>query len=390
MWQALAAGGRFWNCSFTGPYPGATYDRRTAFHQTDTYQFVKANESILTQHKSFANVGVYYSRATRLSFRNKSEEGDRFEAFIRGVETVLIENHVLHDFIADDQISKERLATYKVIILPNVRCLSDLELDLLKGYVSNGGNIISTYETSLYSAEGNKRSDFGLSEIFGCSFTGEKVNTRKDFYQVIVDPSHPVVKPDSAETELLINAGYTLLCKISGSAKKICTYNPVVQNQPPEKAWTNEWAREYPTVLENTYKQGRSIYFSNQPDAVTFEFAHPDMRNLLARSVQYLLGDAIQLETAIPESVHVGLTKSIQNSKEYIFSFVNTTSGPVRPLRALLPVYDLSVKLNLDGKLSSYKVLRSQGDTRVVVVGGKVEIKLNKLEDFFAVHLVMS
>ena len=62
----------------------------------------------------------------------------------------------------------------------------------------------------------------------------------------------------------------------------------------------------------------------------------------------------------------------------------------MRPLRALLPVYDLSVKLNLDGKLSSYKVLRSQGDTRVVVVGGKVEIKLNKLEDFFAVHLVMS
>ena len=33
LWQALAAGGRFWNCSFTGSYPAGTYDSRTAYHQ---------------------------------------------------------------------------------------------------------------------------------------------------------------------------------------------------------------------------------------------------------------------------------------------------------------------------------------------------------------------
>ena len=355
LWQALAAGGRFWNCSFTGSYPAATYDRRTAFHQTEAYQFVKENEKLLSQHTSVANVGVYYSRATRLTFRNKSEEGDRFEAFIRGVETALIENHIPHDFIADDQVSKERLARYKVIVLANVRSLSDAELALIKEFVGNGGNIVATYETSLFNSDGVKRQDFGLAEVFGCSFTGEKINTRKDFYQVIADPTHYIVSPDSQQTQLLINAGYTLICKAAPTAKKICTYNPVVHNQPPEKAWTNAWAREYPTVLENTYKQGKSIYFANQPDLITFEFAHPDVRNLLARSVRYLAGDFIGLETNAPESVHTGLTRSLENPKEYIFSFVNTTSGPVRPLRNLLPVYDLSVQLNLEGKLNRYQ-----------------------------------
>jgi hypothetical protein len=67
LWQALAAGGRFWNCSFTGMHPGATYDRRTAFHQSDTYQFVKANEKELRLQTAVADVAVYYSRATRLS-----------------------------------------------------------------------------------------------------------------------------------------------------------------------------------------------------------------------------------------------------------------------------------------------------------------------------------
>ena len=68
---------------------------------------------------------------------------------------------------------------------------------------------------------------------------------------------------------------------------------------------------------------------------------------------------------------------------------MNTTSGPVRPLRGLLPVYDISVKLNLEGKLGNYKILRSNGDARVAYNNRRVEIQLSKLEDFFAVHLVM-
>jgi hypothetical protein len=387
LWESLSAGGRFWNCSFTGSHPGATYDQRTAYHQTETYQFVKTNEELLTQHVSVANIGIYYSRATRLSFGNKSEEGDRFEAFIKGVETVLIENHIPHDFLADDQVSRERLAKYKVLILPNVRCLSDNEVSLLKEYVAQGGNLIATYETSLYRVDGTKRGDFALSDVLGCNFTGEKVNTRKDYYQVIADPSHVIVTPDSKDTKLLINAGYTLICKASANAKKICTYNPVVHNQPPEKAWTNDWALEYPTVLENHYLKGKVIYFANQPDLITYEFAHPDVRNLLARSIKYLAQNSIPLETNAPESVHAGLTQSLRNPNEYIFSLVNTTSGPVRPLRNLIPVFDLQSRLKLGGGLRGVKMLRSKPEDSVRNVDGVIQIDIKRLEDYFSVQI---
>jgi hypothetical protein len=324
-----------------------------------------------------------------LSYRNKSEEGDRFEAFIRGIETVLIENHIPHDFIADDQISQQKLANYKLIILPNVKCLSDNEITLLKAYVANGGNLLSTYETSLFNENGLKRADFGLSEVFGCQFTGEKVNTRKDFYQFILDKDHAIVKPDSKETDLLINAGFTLICNAGAATRKICTYVPVVHNQPPEKAWTTSWAKENPTVLENTYQKGKSIYFSNQPDLITFEFGHPDMRNLLLRAVRYLAGDSIAVDTNAPESVHIGLTRSNENSNEFIFSLVNTTSGPVRPLRNILPVYNLTTTLNLKSALSNFKILRAGSEAQVNYANNRVEIKLSRLDDFFAVHLTM-
>jgi len=390
LWQALAAGGRFWNCGFTGSHPAATYDRRNAFHQTDAYQFVKEHEQLLTRHASMASAGIYYSRATRQSFRKKSVEGDEFESFIKGIEKVLIENHIPHDFIADDQVSPERLKKYKLVILPDVRCISDKETSLLKEYVANGGNLLATYETGLYDQNGVMRQDFSLAEVFGCHYTGEKVNTRKDCYQFIADPDHVLVKPDSGQTELFINAGYTLLCRPAAAAKTVCTYVPVVHNQPPEKAWTDKWSREYPTVVENTYQKGKVLYFANQPDLVSYEMGHPDMRNLLLRGVRYLAGDAIPIETNAPESVHIGLTRSLLVADEYVFSLVNTTSAPVRPLRSLTPVRDINVKLKLGGNLKLHKILRSQSGSKVTDQDGIVDIQVDKLEDFFSVHLTMS
>jgi len=84
LWQSLSAGGRFWNCSFTGSHPGSTYDQRTAYHQSETYQFVKVHEDVLAQQVSVANIGVYYSRATRLSFRDKSEKEIGLKPLLKG------------------------------------------------------------------------------------------------------------------------------------------------------------------------------------------------------------------------------------------------------------------------------------------------------------------
>ncbi|MBD0289234.1 MAG: beta-galactosidase trimerization domain-containing protein, partial [Flavisolibacter sp.] len=202
LWQILSAGGRFWNCYFTN-VPTQTHDNRNAFNETEAYQFVKANEKLLEQHVPVANVGIYYSRPTRLSYHKKSVEGEEFGTEIRGFENVLMENHIPNDFILDDQLSEERLKKYKVVILPNVRCMSDKEVEVLKNYVRNGGNIIATYSTSLYDEEGKERKDYGLSELFGVHYAGKRENTRRDNYQYILNKKHPIVAPDSPQTELL-------------------------------------------------------------------------------------------------------------------------------------------------------------------------------------------
>ncbi|MGD0745609.1 MAG: alpha-amylase family protein [Verrucomicrobiota bacterium] len=390
LWEALAAGGRFWNTNFTGSYPDATSDRRNAFNDVEACQFVRRHQKLLAQHVPVAAAGVYYSRPTRLFYRRPSAEGDRFDAGIKGVERVLVEGHIPYDFIPDDQLSPQRLRRYRVVILPNVRCLTRAETDQLRGFVRDGGNLLATFATSLNDVDGATRADFGLADVFGCSFTDKIADTRQDCYQYILQPKHPLVAPDSGATELLFNAGHTLLCRPVPDAEVICTHVPEGHNQPPEKAWVEAWSREFPTVVGHRYGKGNVLYFANQPDQISYDVGHPDARNLLLRGVRLLAGSPLPVESTAPESVHVGLTQSLSSPGQYIMSLVNTTAEPVRPVRRLLPVFDLEVKLHLAGReLAAHQVLRAQGKCRVEARGPDVRVRVARLDDFFAIHLQM-
>jgi hypothetical protein len=390
LWEVLSAGGRFWDNYFTN-IPDAAYDRRNIYDHKDVFLFVKKHEKVLERHAPVANVGIYYSRPTRLSYREKLEEGDKFGSEIRGVETVLMENHIPHDFILDDQLSKEKLAQYKLVILPNVRCMSTSEIGLIRNYVSDGGSLLATYTTSLYDENGKQRIDFGLHQLFGVHYSGKKENTRRDNYQFILNKEHALVKVDSGRTELLFNAGYTALCKPTKEAKVICTWVPTIQNQPPDKSWVEKFSTEYPTIVENNYGKGKIVYFANQPDLLSYEIGHPDPRNVLLRSVRHLAGNTIPIQSNAPSSVHIGLTKSLLKSGEYILSLVNTTSGFARPIRQLIPVQYINVKVRLDGRsVKSYDVLRSQGNYNVKTNGQQLDLTFSRLEDFSAVHIKMN
>jgi beta-galactosidase GanA len=367
-----------------------SHDNRNAFNETEAYNFVRDNENLLEQHIPHSNIAIYYSNSTRESYRKKSEDEETYGNEIRGIETVLMENHIPHDFLIDDHIEEEKIKKYKLIILPNVKCMSQKEITLFKKFVDSGGKLIATYASSLFDEKGAELENYGLNEVFGVNYAGKRVNTRSDNYQFILDKAHPLVVEDSVETELLFNAGHTTLCKPMANTKVVCTWVPTIQNQPPDKSWVDKFSTEYPTITENTYGKGKVIYFANQPDQLSHVIGHADPRNLLARSIQYLVGDQIPIETNAPPSVNLGLTTSLIHPGQYILSLVNTTSGPVRPIRALIPVHDIWVKINLPKeKYLDHKVLRCQGECTVSKSRDGIEINISKLHDYFSVHFTM-
>ena len=85
------------------------------------------------------------------------------------------------------------VSQYRTLILPNIAALSTKQCDQLRGFVQNGGNLITTYETSLYTDEwGARRADFGLADLFQAHYDGHE-GPMQNSYLNLAHP-HPLLK----------------------------------------------------------------------------------------------------------------------------------------------------------------------------------------------------
>lgn len=393
LWEAASVGGGFWNCMFNGQYPGGTYDNRNAYVESDVYHYLADNEEILGTQVPKEDVGIYFSKASRDRFGNDNEDKDGYGVFIKGVERVLVDNHIQYNFIPDMDFSLERIKDLKLLLIPNGACISDEHIDIIKEYVNMGGGIIASYETSLYDEKGKKRDDFGLKELFGCSYTGIEKDTAFDCYQMI-NAEHPILEGIN-NTSLLINGGKTLLCTPLEQEKfiSVCNYIPIIPNQPPEKAWIKDMKTDFPTITAGTFGKGRVVYFSNQMDKLCHTNGHEDYTTVYYNAIKWAKNTELSLKTNAPDSVHIALTQNNQDEYQNVLSLVNITSAPRRPIKVLQPVYNFYINVRLKGNnLKEFKVLKQDGDIKVTVVkGGEGEliarVEVSVLKEFASIYL---
>jgi hypothetical protein len=343
MWEAISAGGSFWNCNFNGQHPNATYDRRNAFLCEDIYAFMEKHEEFLTVQQTAAEVSVLYSRATNRAF---GKEG--YMSHMMGLEQVLTDRHIQYRLLTDDKLNEQSLAATKVLILANAACLSDNEIELVRNYVRGGGKIIATHRTSLCTSTGVERHDYALGDVFGCTYTGVVKDNSTYGYQYIRE-RHPITRGFD-KTDMLASWGPQYLVRTTAdTARSIITYVPQIFPQPPERSWLRSMETEYPTALLNTYGKGESLLFPYGVDRNVWTHGHADFSELIGNAVDYMLGDKHIIESDAPSSVHFNLNHSGSVQDQYVLHVVNTTSAPRRPILATVPVHDVNVQVRLAG-----------------------------------------
>jgi len=121
-------------------------------------QFFHKNFRLFRDVESAADVAVLHSFAT-LAFNS-----DRPYQSTWLFEQALIQAQVPFDVIFDQHLND--LSKYRVLILADQECLSDEQLDLIRGFVENGGGLVATEWTSLYTEWRELRQDFGLGDLF--------------------------------------------------------------------------------------------------------------------------------------------------------------------------------------------------------------------------------
>ena len=121
-------------------------------------QFFHKNFRLFHDVESAADVAVLHSFAS-LAFNN-----DRPYQSTWLFEQALIQAQVPFDIIFDQHLKD--LSKYRVLILADQECLGDEQLDLIRTYVKNGGGLVGTEWTSLYTERRELRRDFGLEDLF--------------------------------------------------------------------------------------------------------------------------------------------------------------------------------------------------------------------------------
>lgn len=381
VWESAAAGGGFWDNLFNGQHPGATHDTRAAYLAKPIYDFLLANEELLEENAPVADAALYTSKATVDIMGNIDPKQDGVLLGMKGTEKILTEKHIQFVHLPSNHISLDAMKRYKVIILPNMSCLSDREVELLRQYVAEGGNLISTFETSAYDENGNKHSDLALGDVFGVSSTGMTIDTSIDCYQLIRMPDHPLLK-GITNTELLGSCEKTLLVNATEGTQCVTTYIPIIQNQPPEKAWIRDMRTDYPVVAVNHFGKGTSIYFANMLARGLHTYAHDDFVQLFGNALDMVL-EAPVVETNAPASVHV---QTIQVKGGLMVSLINHTGTMYRPVREVVPVHDIQVKVHT-AAVDTRVLYDSVGGVTTAIGETEVTVTVPKLDEFVSIYI---
>jgi hypothetical protein len=393
MWEAVSAGGSFWNCVFNGQHPGATYDRRNALLSADIYEYMERYEDLLTEQETVAEVNVLYSRATNAAFGNPNRSKDAYLTHLMGLEQVLTDQHIQYRLLTDDKLSLETLNAAKVLILANAACLSDDEVEIIRTYVRLGGKLIATSLTSFSTPEGTNRPDFALNDVFGCSFTGSVKDSSQYGYQFVKE-AHALTK-GFEDTQLLASWSDQYLVRTNtDTAQALLTYVPQIFPQPPERSWLRSYETDYPTMILNQFGDGQSIFFPYGVDRNVWLHGHNDFSELLKNAVDYMLDENFLLRSNAPLSVHFSLNKSGAAEGGYVLHIVNTTAAPRRPVLQTIPVTDIELEIQLPAQqVAEFRIL--QGDSGIELVRAepagdgqiKLFVRIPRIEEYTGIYI---
>jgi len=350
------------------------------------HKFVRDNAQYYIGTKSEGQVALVWSERTanyyegsyvpRSDFTREylgREVGNVFTEF-HGFYEMLLRNHTPFDVIDDVYLEKEGLQRYRLIVLPNTACMSHQTAHRLKDYVRKGGNLICTFETSLYDGHGEKQQDFQLQEVYGVKSKDRVFGPMNHDYLTPVT-THPILQDIAKwipapkygiETEL-------------GEAIPLMLYSQrltgrydAAPSPSPDMA-----------LAVNAYGAGKAVYFAGTFADSYAAFHFNDYLRLTGNIIKELAPPPISLENA-PASLEVTL-RSQAEGRRRIIHLVNFTGEMTRPMRRIVPIKNVRITLKGTRGVQSVRSLRGRRELRFKSEKSAVSFTVPRVDEYEAV-----
>src|SRR5262249_12712277 len=111
-----------------------------------------------------------------------------------GAFRALVEGHLPLRLLTDADLEDVDLGGARVLVLPNVACMSDRAAEVIRRFVAAGGGVVASYETSLYDGDYRRRGNFALADLLHADYKdAHPVSQRTEALRLTLDADHEVV-----------------------------------------------------------------------------------------------------------------------------------------------------------------------------------------------------
>lgn len=314
------------------------------------YREMAELEPWLTGATSVPEIAVLFSLETQRLFAWCAAElpsGHYVKSLQGAVKMLLLGNR--HFDVVDEQMLRRDIQQYRVLLLPDAACLEEATIPLIREFVRQGGKLVASNFTSLYTSEGKMADNFALADVLGVNY--EKVGDYSVDYLYDFDPAIGGGLPDMPL--LLKQAGSRALnVSLTGDAVQLASLvEPAFEASLARHVYHQHAhpARRtaFPSIVRHSYGKGESLYFAGRM-FVSFMHTHsPWLLKIMMNSLDYLDNDAL-LKVEAPASVQVYLLKQ---PGRYILHLVNINDAKLDVsgsfMERMIPVHNVKVRARI-------------------------------------------
>lgn len=354
--------------------------------------FLEQNEAYYTETRSTADIALLWSYPTANFYQSTAEvtdftaarenteeakKGDARGSFM-GWFDALSRSRVPFDLLDEAALTDGTLNRYRLLILPNTSCMSEEEAEAIRCFVNAGGNLISSFDTSLYDEFGNARKQPALADVTGIQNVEQADQFKYDHITVEsgnsllegIDQSHIPAAPLGMRVRP-VEGAESLLYFREKQLARYCELPALTFN---------------PYIVKHVYGKGNSIYFAGNIDLLYYTHALPEYRLLMKNTVLSLVDIPVQLETENPvESIHLSLRKQ---EGRMLLHLINYTGSMTRPIASILPLQNIRGTVEIpDFNVRKVRTLRSGRELSFERDNGKIRFMLPRLEIYEVVVL---
>jgi hypothetical protein len=339
-------------------------DRRWLPVVEEIYTWHHRHEKYLRNEQSLARVAIVYSQQTA-TFYGGEKARATVENPALGFYQALVEARIPFEMVHDRLLDREHLASFRTLILPNIAALSTTQCRQIEDFVQDGGSIVATYETSLCDEWGVRRSDFGLSSLFGVHFTGNVEGPMLNSYLTLEkDPQtgryHPLLSGFEDATRIINGVNMVHVSPANEAAHSPLTIVPTYPDLPMEEVFPRPVTTRNPGVYIRQAGRGRIVYFPMDIDRTFWEVLDVDHSKLLRNAVLWATNEPPPASVKGPGVLDISIWTQKSSMTVHLVNLTNPMmmKGPVREIIPV-PAQQVTIRVPAGRRVKTARFLVS-------------------------------